>query len=412
MTTEMFYQELLGLQAPWRVVRVVFDKGLGQVDVWLEHEPGVVWSCPRCGRSCGLSGHAEERTWRHLNTCEYATLVHARLPRVNCPEHVGAQVPAPWAEGNTRFTLAMECHGIDVLKECDLTGAGRLTSLSWDELWGILDRAVTRGAARKEKRLPEYIGVDEKSFAKRHRYETLVINLQEGTVEHVANTRRSACLREYFSSFTREERQGVKAIAMDMWEPYISQAKTWLPGSDEKVVFDRFHVMSQATKAVDTIRRQEHKVLAKEGDNRLKGTRYLWLWSEENLPEKRREAFAKLKGQDLKVGRAWSIKENLRRLWEHTKLPEARKHFARWYFWATHSRLQPMIKAARTLKKYLWGVLNYFRHPITNACAEGINSKIETIKKMACGFRNREHFRQAIYFHCGGLNLYPSVAGA
>jgi len=111
----------------------------------------------------------------------------------------------------------------------------------------------------------------------------------------------------------------------------------------------------------------------------------------------------------LKTAKAWAIKESLRRFWEYRYPKNAAKYFKRWYFWATHSRLKPMIKAAKTLKSHLSNILTYFKHRITNAVTEGLNSKIQTIKQMACGFRNREHYRKAILFHCGGLDLYAHI---
>lgn len=75
----------------------------------------------------------------------------------------------------------------------------------------------------------------------------------------------------------------------------------------------------------------------------------------------------------------------------------------------THSRLAPMIAAAKLIARHWPNVLTYFTHRITNAVAEGLNSKIATVQKRACGYRNPEHFKIAVYFHCGGLNLYPTA---
>jgi transposase len=197
---------------------------------------------------------------------------------------------------------------------------------------------------------------------------------------------------------------------MDMGDPYIAAVRSTVPGGEEKIVFGRFHVMRHVSKAVDDVRRQDHKERWSQGDATLKGTRHLWLWAAENIPAWRRPEFAALQRKDLKVGRAWAIKENLRRLWACGSEPEARSFFGRWYGWARRSRLAPVVKAARTLKHYVGGILRSLRHRITNACVEDLNSKIETIKKMACGFRNREHYKTAIYFHCGGLDLYPTAA--
>ncbi|MHB8559944.1 MAG: ISL3 family transposase, partial [Thermoplasmataceae archaeon] len=100
-------------------------------------------------------------------------------------------------------------------------------------------------------------------------------------------------------------------------------------------------------------------------------------------------------------------KENLRNLWNCTTVEEAREFWKRWYFWATHSRLDPIIKKAKMIRDHFSGVLSYFKHHITNAIAEGLNSKIATVQKMAYGYSNKEHLKTAIYFHCGNLQLYP-----
>jgi transposase len=103
----------------------------------------------------------------------------------------------------------------------------------------------------------------------------------------------------------------------------------------------------------------------------------------------------------------WAIKESLRHFWSYRRRGWGEKHWRRWYFWATHSRLGPVIDAAHTLKRHEAGLLSYFRHRISNAAAEGLNSRIQAIRVTARGFRNRDHLKTAIYFHCGGLKLYP-----
>ena len=194
---------------------------------------------------------------------------------------------------------------------------------------------------------------------------------------------------------------------MDMWDPYIAATKAYVPEAEKKIVFDRFHVMRQVLEAVDKVRKSEHKELLKRGEEVLKGTKYLWLWSEENIPDWRREEFDTIKAQDLRICRAWAIKENLRHLWDYRYEANMRRYFKRWYFWATHCRLTPIKKAAKTLKVHLDNIITYARHRITNALGESINAKIEKMKRLACGFRNRSHYRTAIYFHCSGLDLFP-----
>jgi transposase len=300
---------------------------------------------------------------------------------------------------------------IDVLTECDVTGAARLLHLSWDEAWHVMDRAVARGLAAKAQVAPARIGVDEKSAGRGQDYITVVSDLDRGTVDYLVDERRQASLDSYVDRFTAEQRAGIEAVAMDMWEPYINSARANLEDADEKIVFDRYHLMKYLTTAVDTVRKQENRALAAGGDKRLAGSKYLWLYSAENLPARHVDRFARLRAGDLKTARAWAIKESLRHFWAYQRRGWAAKHFKRWYFWATHSRLQPVIDAARTLKRHEAGLLSYFAHRISNAGAEGLNSRIQAIRVSARGYRNREHFKTAIYFHLGGLQLYPQTHG-
>lgn len=407
MQDTALYQYLLGLQSPWTVSRVNLDANRQCVDVWAEHPEEATWVCPHCAKTLPFYDHAEERTWRHLDSCQFQTHLHARIPRVACREHGVVQVTVPWAEPRSRFTLLFERLAIDVLRQCDVSGATRILGISWDEAWGVMQRAVTRGRARKQTRMVRRIGVDEKAAAKGHRYLTLVCDLDEGTVEHIAEDRTQESLNGYYAGLTQEQLDGIEAVALDRWEPYLQATRTKVPKAAEKIVFDRFHVMGHISKAVDTVRKQEHRDLMASGDETLKGSKYLWLYNRENVPERRRDEFAALMRQELKVGRAWALKEALHRLWHYVYPASGRKFWKRWYFWATHSRLEPMRKAAETIRRHIDNILTYYQHPVTTAMSEGLNSQIQKIKSMACGFRNITNFKTAIYFHCGGLDLYP-----
>jgi len=401
------YRYLLGIEAPWMVRKVQLDLINQRVDIWVDHAEDLRWPCPECGTLVPLYDHAMERAWRHLDSCQFMTFLHARPPRINCQEHGVRQVRLPWAEAKARFTLLFERLAIDVLRESDILGATRILRISWDEAWHILERAVERGLMAKEKRICSRIGIDEKSVGKGHTYMTLVCDLDTSTVEYISEDRKQTSLDGYFEGLSYEQREGIKAVALDIWDPYIASVKAHLPQAEDKIVFDRYHLMTHMGKAVDDVRKKEHRALKQMGNETLTGSKYLWLYGEENLPEKHEQRFSVLKQMNLKTARAWAIKESLRDLWSYTRKGWASHHFTKWYFWATHSRLEPVIETARMIHKYLHNVLTYFTHPITNAVAEGLNSKIQTIKKMAYGFRNREHFKTAIYFHCGGLQLYP-----
>jgi transposase len=270
-----------------------------------------------------------------------------------------------------------------------------------------MERAVRRGQQRKVARPVAYVGVDEKAFRKGHSYMTVVCDLERSTVEHVAEDRRKESLAGYFGSLSDEQREAIEAVAMDMWEPYVQATAEQLPLGAEKIVFDRFHIMKHMNEGLDKVRLEEHRALLAEGIEMLKGTKHLWLYGWENVPDKRRTEFEFLRAQKLQTARGWAIKETLRGLWDYRSVAWARRFFRQWYGWAIRSRLEPVKKVARMIHRRLKNVLTYCRHRITNGVAEGLNSKIMTIKRKACGFRNKRNFTTAIYFHCGGLDLYP-----
>ena len=403
------YHHLLGLEAPWKVERVELSAEEGRVDVWVVHPGGTRFACSACAHELSVYDHAEERAWRHLDSCAFLTFLHASPPRVKCPEHGVSQVRLPWAEPHSRFTTLFERLAIDVLAACDVAAAARLLRISWDQAWQLMERAVARGLATKPLAVPAHVGVDEKAAGKGQDYITVVSDLDAGTVDYIADERRQASLDGYFEKFTPEQREQIQAVAMDMWEPFAASVRAYLSEAEDKIVLDRYHLMGYLTKAVDTVRKQENRALFAAGDKSLAGSKYLWLYSAENLPARHSDRFAVLRGADLKTGRAWTIKEDLRHFWSYKRRGWAAKHFKRWYFWATHSRLKPIIDAAKTLKRHEAGLLSYFAHPITNAGAEGLNSRIQAIRVSARGYRNRENFKTAIYFHLGGLQLYPAT---
>lgn len=409
MESVELYRQLLGLTAPWTVEQVELDIARQQVEVHVGHPAGQRFACPECGHELGVYDHQAERVWRHLDSCQFLTYLHARPPRVSCPEHGVRQVTLPWAQASSRFTHWFEALAIDVLRAANIKRAAALLRITWDEAWHLMERAVARGRATKGAVLPGKMGVDEKAIAKGHRYMTLVCDLEQSTVEYISEGRTEASLTDYFDDFPERAREKIEAISLDMWPAYISACQSKVPDAGSKMVFDRFHIMQHVLKAVDTVRKQEHGSLKQDGNDSLTKSKYLWLTNPDNMTDRAREQFAQLKACNLKTGRAWALKEALRELWGYQSAAWAMKFWKRWYFWATHCRLAPMIGVAKLIARHLPNVLTYFTHRVTNAVAEGLNSKIATVQKRACGYRNPDHFKIAVYFHCGGLSLYPAV---
>jgi transposase len=407
------YRQLLGLESPWIVDRVDLDMKTHRVDVFTKHGRPQSWPCPECGSGCGLHDHDEERTWRHLDSCGFGTYLHARVPRVKCPDHGVRQVRVPWAEPGSRFTALFERFAIDVLLETSITGGAELLRITWDEAHAIQARAVARGLARRPHVVPRQLGVDEKAIAPGQKYVTVLSDLEHGHVIELAEDRTKESVLACVGKFSLDELAKVEAIAMDMWPAYVNSFRALVTGADKKIVFDRYHVVAHMNKALDQVRRGENKVLRGDGDDRLVGTKRLWLYGAENLPVDRydlktRMAFADLKSSSLKTSRAWSLKEMLRSLWKQPSRAAGERWWKRWYSWAVRSRLTPVKKVAAMVKRHLPNVLTYFKHRLTNAGSEALNSVIQMLKKRAFGYRSFRNFRVAVLFRCGGLDLYPS----
>ncbi len=137
----------------------------------------------------------------------------------------------------------------------------------------------------------------------------------------------------------------------------------------------------------------------------LKNTRYLWLKNPDNLTEKQKITLGSLKDMNLKTVRAYNLKLSLQIFWSIEERGVAEQYLKRWYFWATHSRLQPMIDAAKTIKRHWNGILNYFDSRITNGILEGINSVVQLLKRSARGYRNIQNFMTMIYLRLGHLDF-------
>ena len=268
-----------------------------------------------------------------------------------------------------------------------------LLKLSWDEIHGIMERAVKRGLERRQAE-PVTQGVDEKAFRKGHHYLTLVNDLARGRVLYVAQDRKQSSLDGFWATLTPEQIAG--PVAMDMWNHSLGAGA---PAGNGKIVFDKFHIAQHLGGAT--------KFLRAAGDDTLVGTRYDWLRHPARMEPKDRRAFAALRDSGLKTARAWALKETMMAFFDYRYERPARKHFRWWHNWAVRSRLQPMIEVGRMLKQRFANIVTYLRHRVTNATSESLNAKIQWVKYTARGFRNKQNFVNAIYFHCGGLNLAP-----
>jgi transposase len=406
MQDKELYEKLLGLRAPWYVSDVDLRMEESKVTVRLDHEPMARFQCPECGLEGPTHDH-RRRQWRHLDTCGIVTMIEADVPRVDCPIHGVRQAKVPWAEPGSGFTAMFEALAISWLKVASIKAVSERIRISWDEAWGIMERAVRRGMARREVTEIQELAIDETSFQKRHEYVTVLVDRKTGVVVDILDDRKKATLRKWLQA-NKDKLHEVQSISMDMWEPFITAVQESVEGADGKICFDRFHVASHFGQALNKVRATEHRDLGRTGDSPLTRTKHDWLRTKSNDEYKDKRAFLRLTRLNLKTARAWQIKETANGLWSYSYRGVAERNWKSLLGWIARCRLDPMIKVGKMVRKYLWGILNAIMLKVTNAIAESINATIQKIKARACGFRNRTRFRLAILFHKGGLSMLPS----
>ena len=403
------YQQIIGDTSPWEVSEVRLDIARLVNEVRLTVRPDAIWGCPQCHSRM----HVKEwrtRRWRHLDSCQFKTILEAAVPIVECSEHGAQTVQVPWAEGSSRFTLFFESFALEVLKACPAMRAGELLDISWDEADGIKQRAVLRGLARRQVRDLEYVCVDEKAVGRGHDYLTVVTGLMDGKpqVLYAGDGRGEEGLNGFWKWLGPEACARIKAVSMDMSEAYQNSVCRYCPNAE--LIFDPFHLMKMLNRAVDEVRQREAVMGTKTERSTLKKTRQMWLWGEENLPERHAARFEELKDSTLKTARAWRIKELWRTVKQCLDVDDAHAFFHKWYVLAMQSKLEPVKKVARAFKAHLAGIVSIFKHGFCNALAEGVNSRIQLLMQKSCGYRNRQRLKTDILFHFGALNMDPMSA--
>lgn len=404
MNSTKVFTHVLGISAPWRVTRVNVDIEAEQVDVHVAYRANAPCFCPTCG--CAAPRYDKRtRRWRHLDMCEYKTIVTAEIPRVACPDHGIVLMQVPWAGPGSSLTRAFEARIVSLLQETSRAAAARQLKLSWSVVDRVYTAAVARGLERRDSLAVVHVSVDEVVWQRPQKYVTVVSDAESGAVLRVSEGRRAESLGEYYALLTHEERAAIQSVSMDMWDPYILATREWVPGADQKICFDKFHVAMLLGFAVDEARRAEHSELRKTGDSSLKATRFLWLRNPLTMPREQWARLNQLRNSSLRTAQAWGFKELVMSLWHYVHRGWARRAWDEVIADGLATSIPSIQRVAKTLRRYLWGIINAIVHNRTNAKAESTNARIKMARARACGYGSLTRFRTAIYFHCGRLDL-------
>jgi transposase len=402
--TRDFFNLVLDFGDEWVITKVEADHKRLHVYLYLEYVSDY-YEDPDTLEKAILYDHTELREWRHLDILQYQTYVRCKIPRVKCKDGKTKQIALGWTGKHDRHTYHFEKRVIDLLQITkNQTKTAEFMNCSFRLVNRIIHRCTERGMQRRDiSKVPfEHISIDEKSFKKGHNYITVISRPRSGAVLDVGEGRDTDSVNQLISStFTKEQRQSINTVSMDMWKVFINSVKINCPNAE--IVHDKFHLIAYLNKSIDQVRRREVKY-----NDALIDSRYAILKNEENLTEKQREKFELIESANFEVSKVWHIRENFKELFECYNEEKEAEHLL--INWAQDSFMHGIREVNKVIMMFLShskGVINALISNLNNAMAERLNGKIQEVKLIGRGYRRFENFRSAILFFHGGLDLYP-----
>ena len=397
--TDLF-QLALGLVPPWMVKACTFDAPKKRLDIEIDFFRGGRFPCAACGKTDCPVHDTSMQEWRHLDFFQHQAYLHARTPRVTCPDCGVKQIAVPWARPGSGFTLLFEALAMTLVTAMPVAAAARLMGEHDTRLWRIVQYYVEQAVARMDLAELRRVAIDETAAKRGHDYISLFVDIDRRNVVFVTEGRGAATVAEFAEHVDRHNSDAsrIKEVCIDMSAAYISGVTENL--TEAEITFDKFHAVKLVNDAVDKVRREESK-----GRPELKRSRYLWLRNEPSLSAESREQLAALTRLHLKTARAYQIRLAFQEIYKQPNRDWGAIFLDRWYGWAIRSRLDPIKHAARTVMRHRDGILAWFDSRIANGLIEGINSLIQAAKAKARGYRSIRNLKAITYLIAGKLDL-------
>jgi transposase len=279
----------------------------------------------------------------------------------------------------------------------------RLFNVSWNTVRSAVDAAVAYGREREDYGGIKFIGIDEISRKRGHTYHTNVYDLQKKRLIWSGAHRDKDSLRRFFQWWGEQRTAAIEGVCCDMWQNYIDVIHEYC--GKAVVVFDKFHIIRHLMDTIDKVRKMEAKAMAEAGSEVLKGTRYIWLKNPWNLTDNQKVRLSDLIRRNLKIVRAYLLKEMFRKLWVYKSKAWVANYLKRWFWWATHSRLKPLRDFAWMIRRHGEGILAYFDLRIDNGIVEAMNNNAKVISHRARGYRSEKTYSLALIHGLGKLEL-------
>ena len=385
------------------VTRSAFDAVDGRLDLYVDFPRGSRFACAQCGREGCAVHDTKEETWRHLDFFQHRTLLHARTPRVTCPQCGVRKVATPWARAGSGFTLLFEAFMLTLAKAMPIANAARLLGEHDTRLWRIVGHYVWRAVEKLDLSEVRRIAADETSARRGHDYISLFVDMARRKVVYVADGKNAATVKEFadFLEAHGGKREAVTDASIDMGAAFEAGIKENFPNAE--ITFDKFHVIKLANEAVDQVRREEAR-----NTFQIKGRRYIFLKNVDHLTQEEKEALSRLEAQNLDTIQAMQIRMNLQQLFTMS-VKSARRFLDRWNVWVQVCDLAPMKKLAKTVMTKSEGILRSIATGLSNGVLEAINGNVQAAKRKAKGYRTKRNLKAIVYLIAGDVLAHSPI---
>ena len=408
MQPEQLFGMALGIVSPWEVKEISFSKEANRIDIYIDFQKGAQFPCPVCGALAPVYDTTEKQ-WRHLNFFQYEAYLHARVPRVTCPNSgCGVKlVTVPWARAGSGFTLLFEALVMTMAREMPVNVIARLFNVTDTRLWRLLDAYVEMARVKEDFSGVTRIGIDETAAKRGHDYVSFFFDLDRKKLLFGTTGKDSTTISRFIADLEAHggKPEQITDAAIDMSKAFIKGVKEQLPNA--VVTFDPFHVVRLMNDCLAKVRAEEARLFP----DVLKKSRYLFLKNPEHLTiEQQHQLDSIIDSQNLKSTEAYTHKLNLQNVYFATSRPEAEALLTHWHKKASKSGIAQISKLANTVKEHWDGILSHFASKLTSGFLEGINSLIQAAKARARGYRNPKNLINMAYIIAGKLrfnSLYP-----
>ena len=406
MTQDLF-QLALNITDPWFVSDIQFDIESKRLDISIDFKKGSTFDYIDLENNneaiSNLKAYdTKNKTWRHLNFFEHECYLQVRVPRVKLPNGKTKLIKTPWEGLSNGFTLLFEALLLQLCQAMPVNKVAQLTKTSDDKLWNMCDRYINKTREFEDFKDIDSIGLDETSRAKGHEYITLFVDLKKRRTMFITDGKDNTTVARF--AYDLQGHNGsvdkIENVSCDMSPAFIKGVKDNLPKAE--ITFDKFHILKIINNAVDSVRKEEVKT-----NHILKGTKYIWLKNQNNLTVKQKEQLDELtiSGMNTKTMRAYNLRQSFQDIYQADTQDEFITYLNKWYYWATHSQLEPMKKAAKTVKRHWDGIVKWYESKINNGILEGLNSVIQAAKSKARGYKTFKNYKIIVYLLTGKLDF-------